>query len=217
MTRVARYPVVSMASHSFHRLGVFFARSTTDENCAMKRLLSILVLEMFLAMPLASLASDTADNSGPAVAQPAPEFRLQDQKGAWHTLGQYKGQWVVLYFYPKDFTPGCTTEVCTFRDDIIALRKAGAEVLGVSLDDVKSHAEFAEKYHVPFPLLSDATSTVAKSYGVLTHKDEFTYARRETFLIDANGRIAKIYRDVDPKENSKQVLADIAAIRSPSE
>ncbi|MEO8459290.1 MAG: peroxiredoxin [Dokdonella sp.] len=180
----------------------------------MKRLLSILALGILLGAPLVSLASDVTDSGAPAVGQPAPDFRLQDQKGAWHTLAQYKGQWVVLYFYPKDFTPGCTTEVCTFRDDIIALRKAGAEVLGVSLDDVKSHAEFAEKYHVPFPLLSDTASTVARSYGVLTRKGEFTYARRETFLIDANGHIAKIYRDVDPKENSTQVLADIAAIRS---
>jgi peroxiredoxin Q/BCP len=119
----------------------------------------------------------------------------------------------VLYFYPKDFTPGCTTEVCTFRDDIVALRKAGADVFGVSLDDVKSHAEFAEKYHVPFRLLSDADRAVAKSYGVLTSsKSGMSYARRETFLIDPQGKVAKRYKDVDPKENSRQVLADLAAL-----
>src|SRR4030095_9397945 len=122
----------------------------------MKRMalsLLVLMLASFFAAPLA-VAAESAD-AGPADGQAAPEFRLQDQKGNWHALGQYSGRWVVLYFYPKDFTPGCTKQVCTFRDDVIALKKAGAQVLGVSLDDVKSHAEFAEKYHGPFPLLSD--------------------------------------------------------------
>ena len=114
--------------------------------------------------------------------------------------------------YPKDFTPGCTAEVCTFRDDIVALRKAGADVFGISLDDVKSHAEFAEKYHLPFRLLSDADQSVAKNYGVLTSKVGMHYARRETFLIDPQGMVAKCYKDVDPKENSKQVLVDLATL-----
>src|SRR5262249_3689730 len=91
--------------------------------------------------------------------------------------------------------------------------KAGAQVLGVSLDDVKSHAEFAEKYHVPFPLLSDAKQDTAKAYGVLTSKMGMTYAKRETFLIDPHGTIAKHYKDVDPEQNSKQVLADLATLQ----
>ena len=169
-----------------------------------------LLLALLLLTPFAALAADVA---GPADGQPAPEFRLQDQKGTWHTLGEYKGKWVVLYFYPKDFTPGCTTEVCTFRDDVLKLRKQGAEVLGVSLDDVKSHAEFAEKYHVPFPLLSDANQEAAKAYGVLATHLNFTYARRETFVIDPAGKVAKRYKDVDPKENSGQVIADIAELK----
>ena len=111
---------------------------------------------------------------------------------------------MVLYFYPKDDTPGCTTEVCTFRDDVAKLHKQNAEVLGVSLDDVKSHEQFAEKYHVPFPLLSDNAQTTAKSYGVLATHLNFTYARRETFLIDPQGKVAKHYKDVDPKANSGQ-------------
>ncbi len=163
--------------------------------------------------PLSARAADAPAGDGPAVGQVAPDFRLQDQKGAWHTLAGEKGKWTVLYFYPKDFTPGCTTEVCTFRDDIVALRKAGADVFGVSLDDVKSHAEFAEKYHVPFRLLSDADQSTAKAYGVLASKVGFTYARRETFLIDPEGKVAKRYKDVDPKENSKQVLADLAELK----
>lgn len=174
----------------------------------MRRLLPLLLLLLLAPLPL--LAAETAP---PQDGQAAPDFRLQDQHGQWHTLADHKGRWLVLYFYPKDFTPGCTTEVCTFRDDIIALHKAGAEVLGVSLDDVKSHAAFAEKYHVPFPLLSDATQATAKAYGVLTSHMGVNYARRETFLIDPQGRIAKHYPDVDPKENSKQVLADLAALQ----
>ncbi len=148
-----------------------------------------------------------------AVGAPAPGFRLQDQHGKWHTLEEQRGHWTVLYFYPKDFTPGCTTEVCTFRDDIIALRKAGADVFGVSLDDVKSHAEFAAKYHVPFALLSDADHSVATRYGVLHSAAGVSYARRETFLIDPAGVVVKHYENVDPKQNSKQVLADLAGLR----
>ncbi len=178
----------------------------------MTRMLSVLALLFaFVAAPL--FAADAPESPGPAVGQSAPDFRLQDQKGDWHTLADERGKWTVLYFYPKDFTPGCTTEVCTFRDDIIALRKAGADVFGVSLDDVKSHAEFAEKYHVPFRLLSDADQSTAKAYGVLTSKLGMHYARRETFLIDPEGKVAKRYKDVDPKENSKQVLADLAALK----
>lgn len=179
----------------------------------MKRLVCLVAL-LFAALTLPAVAADTAENAGPTVGQVAPDFHLQDQKGAWHTLAAERGKWIVLYFYPKDFTPGCTTEVCTFRDDIIALRKAGADVFGVSLDDVKSHAEFAEKYHVPFRLLSDADQSVAKDYGVLTSKMGMSYARRETFLIDPAGMVAKRYRDVDPKENSKQVLTDLAALKN---
>lgn len=177
----------------------------------MKRILLSLSLAMLAGLFAGTLgAAEPA--AGPTDGQAAPEFRLQDQKGEWHTLAQYAGQWVVLYFYPKDFTPGCTKQVCSFRDDVIALRKAGAEVLGVSLDDVKSHAEFAEKYHVPFPLLSDNEQVAAKEYGVLTTKMGMTYAKRETFLIDPQGKIAKHYRDVDPEENSKQVMTDLAAL-----
>ena len=176
-------------------------------------------LTMLLSLALAFIAAPCclADEAAatPQDGQPAPDFKLQDQKGEWHSLDQTKGKWLVLYFYPKDFTPGCTTEVCQFRDDVLKLHKAGAEVYGVSLDDVKSHADFAEKYHVPFPLLSDHDQATAKAYGVLTFspKMNISYAKRETFIIDPHGRIAKHYADVDPKENSAQVLADLAKLK----
>src|SRR5579864_3295461 len=172
------------------------------------RLLKLLPLLALLFIPAASFADD-----GPADGQAAPDFKLQDQDGTWHTLSQYKGQWVVLYFYPKDDTPGCTTEACTFRDDVMKLSKAGAQVLGVSLDDVKSHAEFAAKYHLPFPILSDADKKVATTYGVLTTYQGVNYALRETFLVDPQGNIAKHYKKVDPKANSAQVQADLAALQ----
>ncbi|MGN6480023.1 peroxiredoxin [Luteibacter sp.] len=170
----------------------------------MRRLLSL------TALCLVSFATWAAS---PAAGDKAPDFKLQDQKGEWHSLDTHSGKWLVLYFYPKDFTGGCTTEVCTFRDDIAKLHKAGAEVLGVSLDDVKSHSEFAAKYHVPFPLLSDADGTVATKYDVLNNKMGVKYARRETFLIDPSGKIAKVYKDVDPEKNSGQVLADLAELK----
>jgi thioredoxin-dependent peroxiredoxin len=178
----------------------------------MRRLL--MLLSMFaLLIPAAFLLAADEAASAPQDGYAAPDFKLQDQKGQWHTLAQYRGQWVVLYFYPKDDTPGCTTEVCTFRDDVLKLHKAGAEVLGVSLDDVDSHAKFAEKYHVPFPLLADTSKSTARDYGVLATHLTFTYARRETFLVDPQGKIAKHYKDVDPKENSGQVLADLDKLK----
>jgi peroxiredoxin Q/BCP len=172
----------------------------------------LLVLLAFLFTCATAFAASPA---APAVGDKAPAFHLQDQKGDWHTLDSHKGQWLVLYFYPKDFTAGCTTEVCTFRDDIAKLKRAGATVLGVSLDDVKSHAEFAEKYHVPFSLLSDSESKTATDYGVLTtSKSGMKYARRETFLVDPAGKIVKVYKDVDPEKNSGQVLADLASLKA---
>lgn len=181
----------------------------------MRRLSFLLMLSLLLGL-LAPAYADEPAATLPQVGQKTPDFRLQDQNGKWHTPADHQGHWVVLYFYPKDFTPGCTTEVCAFRDDVAKLRQQGADVLGVSLDDVKSHAEFAAKYHVPFPLLSDADSKTAQAYGVLASKMGFKYARRTTFLIDPQGKVAKVYQDVDPEKNSAQVLADLASLKASS-
>lgn len=179
----------------------------------MKALLSLMLT---LLLPIAVTLS-AAEMAGPEAGDAAPAFRLQDQNSKWHQLSDFKDGYLVLYFYPKDFTGGCTTQVCAFRDDIAALKKAGAKVVGVSLDDVKSHTEFAEKYRVPFPLLSDAKHDTARAYGVLTSKEGFgDYARRETFLISPDGAVVKRYRDVDPEKNVKQVLADLAAKKGAS-
>jgi peroxiredoxin Q/BCP len=181
------------------------------------RRVSLWLAAIFCAATMVATMSPpaaAADMASPQVGQSAPAFRLQDQNSKWVTPGDFHGRYLVMYFYPKDFTGGCTAEVCTFRDDIAKLRKAGASVVGVSLDNVTSHAQFAAKYHVPFPLLADADHSVAISYGVLTSDNGVDYAKRTTFLIDPQGRIAKIYVDVDPEKNAGQVLADLAALQA---
>lgn len=150
--------------------------------------------------------------AAPEIGEPAPEFCLQDQDKKWHSLDEYSGKWVVLYFYPKDDTPGCTTEACAFRDDIFAFRKLGVTILGVSLDDVESHIEFSEKYSLPFPLLSDADAQVSKAYGVYRNRGIMKYAKRETFVVDPNGVIARYYPDVEPDKHSQELQTDLAAL-----
>lgn len=152
--------------------------------------------------------------AGLKAGDPAPSFELMDQNGKLHTLADYRGRWLVLYFYPKDDTPGCTTEACEFRDDVVELKRLGATVLGISTDDVKSHREFADKYHLSFPLLSDSDGEVARSYGSLVNLALFRFAKRHTFIIDGDGRIAKIYRSVDPKTHSDEVIRDLAQLQS---
>ena len=165
-----------------------------------------------LAFLLAWLGSAWAQ--GPALGSPAPEFKLQDQNGKWHELKDYRGKWVALYFYPKDQTPGCTTQACEFRDNIFAFREAGAQILGVSVDDVESHKKFSEKHSLPFPILADSTKETTKKYGVLkSYLGTMELAKRDTFLIDPQGRIAKHYNDVDPKGHSQLVLNDIKELQ----
>jgi len=150
----------------------------------------------------------------PTVGQPAPAFRLQDQDGKWHSLSDYKGKWVAVYFYPKDDTPGCTKQACAFRDNVFAFDKEGAVILGISVDDVESHKKFAEKHGLPFTLLADADKSVAREYGVLKNYGVMEAARRDTFLVDPEGRIAKHYESVDPEQNSRIVLEDIKALKA---
>lgn len=167
------------------------------------------LLAAALLLGLGALA--VAENAPPAVGEKAPAIRLQDQHGKWVTLDEQKGKWVVLYFYPKDQTPGCTTQACEFRDDVFAFRKANAVILGVSVDDVESHRKFAEEHGLPFSLLADATRETARRYGVLIQRGNAELARRDTFLIDPSGKIVKHYESVNPNGHSKVVLADIAA------
>ena len=142
----------------------------------------------------------------------APEFRLLDQYGQPHSLAEYRGRWVVLYFYPKDDTPGCTKEACAFRDDIRQLKRMNVALLGVSLDSVDSHRGFAEKYSLPFPLLADPGGEVAGAYGALWSLGPIRFARRHSFIIDPHGHIARIYRSVQPGGHSDEVIQDLAGL-----
>jgi len=147
------------------------------------------------------------------VGQPAPDFSLQDAQGKSHKLSDYAGKWLVLYFYPKDDTPGCTKEACHFRDDLFELEKLDAKVVGISVDDTDSHAKFAEKYKLPFPLLADKDGMVADSYGALTNLVVVKIAKRYTFLIDPKGRIAKTYLSVDTSRHSQEIIDDLKQLK----
>jgi peroxiredoxin Q/BCP len=148
----------------------------------------------------------------PKAGEAAPDFNLPDQHGQMHSLKEYAGKWLVLYFYPRDDTPGCTQEACAFRDDLHQLTDLGAQVVGISVDDSSSHAEFARKYHLPFPLLADKTTEVAERYGVLMNLLLIKAARRYTFLIDPQGRINKVYDKVETSRHSREIIEDIKRV-----
>ena len=203
------------------------------------------ILVTLVAVALATVFGFTSlgiANDQVSVGVPAPEFELPDQDGQLHSLEDYRDQWVVLYFYPKDETPGCTTEACEFRDNIFAFRDLNAQILGVSLDDVASHKAFADNHGLPFPLLADveglavavqpdqiagnqvgggtgrqrhARPGVAGAYGVKTRMLGMEIAKRQTFIIAPDGTIARHYEKVDPKKHSTQVLADLAELGAP--
>jgi thioredoxin-dependent peroxiredoxin len=141
---------------------------------------------------------------------PAPDFTLQDDTDTTRSLSDYRGQPLVLYFYPKDDTPGCTTEACNFRDDYSAYQQAGVTILGVSPDTPKSHAKFKAKFGLPFPLLADIDHKVCELYGVWGLKKfmgkEYDGVFRTTFIIDPQGKIARVFENVKPAEHSAEVL-----------
>ncbi len=145
------------------------------------------------------------------VGAKAPAFSLPDQNGKTHSLADFKGKTVVLYFYPKDDTPGCTTEACTYRDEHSAFQKKGAVVLGISPDDEESHAKFAEKFSLPFSLLADHGHTIAEAYGTWVKKSmygkEYMGVERSTFIIGPDGKLKAIYRKVKAGEHVADVLA----------
>ena len=159
-------------------------------------------------------------NTAPAVGEEAPGFELNDQSGETVRLAELRGKWVVVYFYPKDDTPGCTREACNLRDNHAAIQKAGAVVLGVSGDSAASHAKFAEKYELPFQLLvDDDDHSVARAYGAFGPKMNYgkTYEGviRSTVIIDPRGRIAKVWSKVKPDAHGDEVLAWLRKAAAP--
>jgi len=154
----------------------------------------------------------------PKINQKAPDFTLADQDGKIHKLSSYKGSWVLLYFYPKDNTTGCTAEACAMRDYFPNFGKFKAKVLGVSIDSVKSHKKFADKYKLPFTLLADEEKKVVNKYGVWAKKKfmgrEYMGTLRMSFLINPEGKIAKVYEKVNPAMHASEVLKDLGELKS---
>lgn len=151
------------------------------------------------------------------VGDMAPDFTLQDQDWELHTLSDFRDQKVLLYFYPKDSTPGCTVEACSFRDNLNILKSKGVQVLGVSMDSVESHKKFVAKHSLNFPLLADTEKEVSKEYGVLVQKSMFGKKymglQRDSFLIDEKGKIVKHYIKVSPLKHVAEVLDDISKLK----
>jgi peroxiredoxin Q/BCP len=173
----------------------------------------ILILLLVLAVLGLFLAFRAGRGELPAQGVAAPAFDLADAAGHRHRLADYGGRWLVLYFYPKDETPGCTAEACALRDDFAAFRQRGVALLGVSLDDAASHAAFAQRHGLPFPLLSDPDGVVARAYGSLWNLGPIRMAKRHTFVIDPRGRIARVFRDVSPKGHARELLAALDQLK----
>lgn len=175
-------------------------------------LMKIIFYSVILLIAFFSYRSFSAAPNTPKLGTKAPDFNLSNANGELVSLASLSGSWVVLYFYPRDDSPICTKQACSFRDDMHKLEKLGAKVVGVSVDDGKSHAEFAKKYSLPFALLSDKNGEVANQYGALTNLGIFKMAKRYTFLIDANGALRKTYLSVDTSKHSQQIIDDLMAL-----
>jgi peroxiredoxin Q/BCP len=167
----------------------------------------------WMFLPALFAAGSLHAEQTPQPGMQAPAFTLPDSQGKPRQLADWRGQWLVLYFYPKDDTPGCTREAINFRDRLADLAALKAQVVGVSLDDGASHQAFAEKQRLPFPLLADAGGQVAQRYGALTNLGFMKFAKRYTFLIDPDGVVAKTYLKVDADTHVAEVIADLKALK----
>ena len=173
-------------------------------------LLSV-IKQLFLIVFLLITSSSVLANL--EVGDKAPNFILNDQNNEAHQLSDYEGRWVILYFYPKDDTPGCTTQACDFRDAVKRIIASRSVVFGLSLDSVESHKRFSDKNNLPFSLLSDEEGMAAKSYDSLNNFMGYKSAKRNTFIINPQGFLSKIYLSVDPKTHSQMVLNDLSLLQ----
>jgi peroxiredoxin Q/BCP len=170
---------------------------------------------LFLILVLAAFSAVAADRAQPPTAgNKAPTFALPNQEGAQVSLDEFKGKWVVLYFYPKDFTSGCTVEAHNFQRDIDKYTENNAVIVGVSVDDVDSHKSFCAKEGLNFKLLADSSHAVVQEYGSIMEYNGITVAARNTFLIDSSGVIRKVYLNVSPQGHSGQVLTDLHQLQA---
>jgi len=172
--------------------------------------LSVIKSIFLLALLLITSSSVLANLE---VGDKAPNFILNDQNNQAHQLSDYEGRWVILYFYPKDDTPGCTTQACDFRDAVKRIIASRSVVFGLSLDSVESHKRFSDKNNLPFSLLSDEEGVAAKSYDSLNNFMGYKSAKRNTFIINPQGFLSRIYLSVDPKTHSQMVLNDLSLLQ----
>ena len=175
----------------------------------MKYLITLVVIGLLVWLWRSQSGAKAGDGSLPVIGAPAPAFDLPDTRGVHHKLADYRGHWLVLYFYPKADTPGCTRESCKFRDDWHSFQQMGVVLAGISADTPAANAAFALKFHLPFPLLSDTGGAFARQYGAWMNLGITGFPRRYTYIIDPDGRIAKVYTDVSVSEHSAEVLADL--------
>ena len=176
----------------------------------MMRIVLLVVVVILAVLLVPRLLSRSAS---PAEGSSAPDFTLASQEGSSVSLKDYRGKWVVLYFYPKDQTPGCTREAHNFQADQSKYAERNAVVLGVSVDSIDSHKKFCAKEGLNFKLLADTDHKVSESYGSLTNLGLVKFASRHTFLIDPNGKVARAYTSVDPLKHSMEVLAELDALQ----
>jgi thioredoxin-dependent peroxiredoxin len=181
----------------------------------MFKLALLIVVVLVIAFFIASRLLSASRSSIPAVGSMAPEFSLRSQEGSPVGLSNYRGKWLVLYFYPKDQTPGCTREAHNFQADQTKYDRRNAVILGVSVDSVDSHKKFCAKEGLNFKLLADQDGKVTREYGSLTDLVIAKFAARHTFLIDPEGKIAKIYTSVDPSRHSEEVLVALDRLQKP--
>jgi thioredoxin-dependent peroxiredoxin len=171
------------------------------------------ILSAIMSLAMFTCMASTESQTQPEVGKPAPDFSLTTSDGSQVSLKDYRGKWVVLYFYPKDFTSGCTMEARNFQRDLAKYGDAGAVILGVSVDTAQSHKDFCAKEGLNFKLLADPDGKVSTEYGsVMDYKGQ-KLAARNTFIINPNGDIAKVYTGVKPAEHSEQVLKDLAELK----
>ena len=177
-------------------------------------MLKVSIALVVLTLTVLGFMNINTGDDPPKVGDAAPEFTLKSNEGNDIALSDYRGQWVVLYFYPKDFTSGCTIQAHNFQRDIEQYREKNAVILGVSVDSVESHAEFCAKEGLDFKLLSDEGGNVSSSYGSIRGGGKAVLSARNTFLINPEGVVAKVYMKVSPNPHSEEVLADLTAFQA---
>jgi peroxiredoxin Q/BCP len=170
-------------------------------------------LLVFAVVAILACSPVNAVSELPAVGSPAPAFTLTNNEGKQVSLSDYKGKWVVLYFYPKDFTQGCTIEARNFQRDLAKYEAAKAVILGVSVDSAESHKEFCAKEGLNFKLLADTDAKTSAQYGSVMEYNGMKLSARNTFIIDPNGKIAKVFEKVKPQQHSEEVLAALAELQ----